>query len=252
MKTSIPLCVGTVAINPSGKVIPIRCKRWSCSTCARLNALVLSIRVVEGIKRFQNQHVPLTFVTLTFWGSATPKRAYEQLPVYWSRIAMRLARLARKGDGRKLEYAAFIEEQSRGVPHLHAVATISITTRELKDLAVKCGFGHQAKAEPVKGPAVGWYVAKYLTKSDGTMPNAPAHHRRVRFSQNWPELPAPTHDSTLIVKSPSETLVAWALRAQAAGIALGLDQILSRVDELLSARDDELTLSEYYDRLTAS
>jgi len=182
------------------------------------------------------------------WGSATPKRAYEQLPVYWSRLSMRLARLARRREGRKLEYAAFVEEQSRGVPHLHAVATATITTRELKDLATKCGFGHQAKAEPVKGSAVGWYVAKYLTKSDGTMPNAPDHHRRVRFSRNWPELPDPTPDPTLVVKSPSETILNWALRAQAAGVSLGLDQILSKVDELLEARDAELTLREYYAR----
>lgn len=248
MKTSLPICVGTIAITPRGKVIPIRCKRWSCPTCARINSLVLSIRVVEGIKHFQFQGIPLTFITLTMWGRVAPKEAYEKLPVYWARLAMRLARLALAGEGRKLEYCAFVEEQSRGVPHLHAVATLALTTHKLKDLAVACGFGYQAKAEPVKGPAVGWYIAKYLTKSDGTMPNAPAHHRRVRFSRNWPELAERLGDPNLIVKGPAETLVEWALRAQAAGVSLGLEQILSRVDELLEARDAELTLREYYAR----
>jgi len=244
MNKSLPLCVGTVGVSKQGRIVPLRCKRWNCTTCARINALILSIRVVEGIKYFNELKAPLTFITLTHWGRVTPRQGYEQLPEFWGKLAKKLNRASLRREGLKIEYAAFVEEQTRGVPHLHAVATLAITTRELKELAVSCGFGYQAHADAVRSPAVGWYVAKYLTKSDGTMPNAPKGHRRVRFSREWPELPKPQGGSDLIVKAPNETLMNWALRAQAAGVRKPVEEILEGVHRILVARDLELTLAE--------
>lgn len=243
--TALPVCVGTVGVHrETGKVHPLRCKRWQCPTCAKLNALTLSIRVVEGINHYQSTDVPLSFVTTTAWGRYTtsPDLAYSELPVWWGKLHDRLRYRTRR-IGAKLEYAAFIEEQSRGVPHLHAIITYPLTTTALKKMAIKSGFGFSAKSEPVKTHSVGWYIAKYLTKSGGGMANAPDGHKRVRFSANWPALPDRPLDDKLIVKGYDESYAAWAHRA--AGIAhRGAGELIKDVQKLLRAQLWELAISE--------
>jgi len=246
---ALPVCVGSVAVSKTtGKVSPLRCKQWSCPTCAKLNALTLAVRVVEGVRLYQSAPTPLSFITVTAWGRYTrnPALAYDELPKWWGKVHDKLRYRAKK-QGRKLEFCAFIEEQSRGVPHLHAVATITLSTHDLKDMAVSSGFAHQAKSVPVRTKSVGWYVAKYLTKSGakGTkLSNAPSGHRRVRFSTGWPPLPEPPPNNDLVVKRHDESYAAWAMRAQSEGVSLSMATLIARVQILLRAENWELTMRE--------
>lgn len=262
----------------TGKLYPIRCKRWDCPTCAKLNALDLAIRVVEGIKHFQRQGRQLQFVTLTAWGrySQNPALAYTELPKWWDKLRNKLQYLNRKTNGPKIEYAAFIEVQRRGVPHLHAIAVmqpIALTIkgkrakrggpkspdktltgkRALKAIAVKSGWAHQADIQPVKGPAAGWYVAKYLTKGGGqTVGSAaiPKWYKRVRFSEGWPPSPKIDKPSELLIKEHGETYVAFAARAMAAIPPIAsIGQAMRAIEKLLNAAGDELTFSEYNDTI---
>lgn len=269
--TGLPICIGTMGFDrQSGRLYPIRCKQWHCPTCAKLNALDLAIRVVEGIKHFQRQGRALQFITLTAWGryTANPALAYAELPKWWDSLRNKLQYLNRKSGGPKIEYAAFIEVQRRGVPHLHAIAVMAplvITVKgkrkkkdkqlkgkaALKLLAIKSGWAHQADIQPVRGKAAGWYVAKYLTKGGGAIlgdPTIPKGHKRVRFSEGWPPSPKADSANQLIVKEIGETYVEFAARAMAEiPHLLTIGRAMQSIEKLLNAEGDELTFKEYSD-----
>lgn len=248
--SGLPVCLGTMGFHKeTGKLYPIRCKRWDCPTCAPLNALDLAIRVVNGITHYKRQNIPLQFVTLTVWGryTAAPELAYTELPKWWDRIRNKLQYRARRG-GYRIEYAAFVEVQRRGVPHLHAIVTMPpMKKREFKEMAVKAGFGHQADIQPVKGKAAGWYIAKYLTKGGG--PNLgssqiPKGYKRVRFSEGFPKT-AKEESHNLIVRDRGENLVSFADRASRAIPGLTMGKAMKSIESLLNAAAAELTYEEY-------
>lgn len=255
----LPICIGTMGFHKmTGKLYPLRCKRWDCPTCAKLNSLDLAIRVVEGIKQFRRQGRQLQFITLTAWGryTANPQLAYTELPKWWDTFRKKIQRAAKKRGEAKPEYAAFIEVQKRGVPHLHAIVTMpGMSKRAFKQWAISSGWAHQADIEPVKSSAAGWYVAKYVSKGGGQEVGdkaLPKGYRRVRFSQLWPEVARPTPSGELLVKEPKETYVEFAHRAFAAIPTMTVSAAMRAIENLLNAGGDELTFDEYQSMIDTS
>jgi hypothetical protein len=78
----------------------------------------------------------------------------------------------------------------------------------IKDLAMECGFGHQAKAGLINSQKAANYCAKYASK---TNPATPKNFRRVRASQDWAKLP-PFDGDPFLVKARSELLSDFLLR----------------------------------------
>jgi len=56
----------------------------------------------------------------------------------------------------------------------------------IKDLAWRSGFGYIALEQAVAGWKAAWYVAKYASKHD---PSIPRNFRRCRCSRDWAKLP---------------------------------------------------------------
>jgi hypothetical protein len=95
--------------------------------------------------------------------------------------------------------------------------------KPIKDLAYQAGFGYMATEELVASWKAAWYVAKYASKHD---PSIPRNFRRCRSSRDWAKLPETTLPAYL-VKSRSEHL--WEFIARVADVT-GLDheQLLLR------------------------
>jgi hypothetical protein len=73
-------------------------------------------------------------------------------------------------------------------------------SQPIKDLAYNAGFGYMATEELVEGWKAAWYVAKYASKHD---PSIPRNFRRCRASRDWEKLPEIAFPP-YIVKSRSE------------------------------------------------
>lgn len=146
--------------------------------------------------------------------------AFSAIPKLWDTFRKIIQR---KTEG-TFDYCAFIEGQPKrgGMPHFHIISLTKSPGR-LKDLAVKAGFGFQAKESRIDGPKAASYVAKYSTKSGE---NFPANLRRVRASRGWAKLP-PYAGYPLIVKSRNETTTDYLLRVHEI-TGVGMDDLFDR------------------------
>jgi hypothetical protein len=116
----------------------------------------------------------------------------------------------------KWSYLAFVEchPKRSHIPHFHVLSLTaspvvgSHVTKPLKDLAYQSGFGFMATEELVASWKAAWYVAKYASKHD---PSIPRNFRRCRSSRDWAKLPETTLPAYL-VKSRSEHLWEFVLR----------------------------------------
>lgn len=173
-------CPVKLAFTQEGKIYTIMCGRWDCPTCAKQNARLWAWRVRIHVKENGGEAY---FWTLTL-GSDYRRASdgFVALPRLWDNFRKHAAL-----PGRKLSYCAFVEGQpKRGyMPHFHVISCTPCPKR-IKDLAVVCGFGYQAKEERVTSDKASFYVAKYATKQS---PYTPRGFRRVRTSQDWAKLP---------------------------------------------------------------
>lgn len=108
-----PLCTNLASVNPGqteGDAKAIRCKRWSCPTCAKIN----KARVIALAKRGR----PRALLTLTVRSSdyADPDEAAEALKEGLRLLRLRLKRHARLEN---FEFLAVFEQHESGYPHLH-------------------------------------------------------------------------------------------------------------------------------------
>lgn len=164
---------------PRLKMVPLRCKQWSCPFCTKVNASVLYNKIKRGIvgclseerrDGFQDDFA-VKFLTLTFPGQeyrdATNPQAAEA--AMKSSFKKMIAQLRRKLKGR-INYAWVVEKQRDGFPHLHVVligraigpisvlADIEFLWRKQQEL----GF---VRLNAVKGgiSRVSGYLSKYIT-----------------------------------------------------------------------------------------
>lgn len=143
---------------------------------------------------------PAFFWTLTLGRKyKTAEQGFAALPGLWDRLRKYLSRRYAV----RWEYVAFVEGQpSRGhMPHFHVIS-LQKSPRRIKDVAVWCGFGYEAKEERITSGKAGSYVAKYASKQS---PQTPRGFRRVRASQGWTRLPKKS-DDCLICQATGESL----------------------------------------------
>jgi hypothetical protein len=152
----------------------------------------------------------------------SPQQGYKELPKCWKNLQQTVTR-----SYGWFVYAAFVEEQAknRDMPHLHVITLTNLPTR-LNELALHCGFGHQAKNMLMTGLGAAYYVTKYASKS---LSFAPRHFRRVRVSQSWPRLPEPDLPLDYIPLETHESLAAYMARVSA-WLSIDLSVIRDRYD----------------------
>jgi len=195
-------CPAFYAFDNEGNLHAVQCGQWSCPTCAcqlaRLWAWRCRLHVTQsGGEAF--------FWTLTLRGKyRTPALGYQSLPNLWDNLRKRIQR-----QQKSWSYCAFVEGQPQRdyMPHFHVISMSKAPCR-IKDLAMECGFGHQAKESMVTSGQAANYCAKYASK---TNPATPKGFRRVRASQDWTKLPSFDGDP-LLVKSRNELLSDFLLR----------------------------------------
>lgn len=182
---SRPVLLGYVAENPEVLLLQPRCKQWSCSYCASMNTLLWRERIRQGIEEYQGQgFMAWSFVTITM--SAKTRGYITSLNIWpkgWSKLS---TRIRRRWPG--LKYVLLPELHKDGTLHTHSIMSADINNTWLSKNAHSSGLGYKSIAEPMPG-VIGavFYVTKYLTKTTG-VGQWPPYFRRIRTSQNWPEL----------------------------------------------------------------
>lgn len=211
-------CPMMVAFSQKGTARLLYCGRWSCSIC-RVSLAKEWARIAKyGVWKITEAGGECLFWTLTMGSEYTQlTQAYEALPRLWNTLRMAIER-----DQKRFFYLAFAEGQPQRdmMPHLHTlvfahvpdVYNVRTDPREnIKDFAVACGFGHQAKEKLISSDGAARYVAKYASK-DGT--GMPKGFRRVRASRAWPRPPIKPFPP-YIVRSYGEPISDYLLRVEA-------------------------------------
>ncbi len=201
-------CVGGERLfTIDGFVMRAYCNQWACPVCRKRLAHHWALNILYGSLLMRPN--PLYFITLTMPGwMSDPAIGYKELPKCWDNFRKTMQRSAYC-----YSYAAFAEEQheNRDMVHLHIITRANLPSR-LNDLAVRCGFGPQARNLIVSGHGASYYVSKYATKN---LPHAPHGFRRVRISQDWPRLPEPDLPQDYIPREPKESTKTYIARCAA-------------------------------------
>lgn len=113
------------------------------------------------------------------------------LPKLWDTLRKRFQR-AYKGEW---DYLAFVEGQQQtrgGMPHFHIISTrpLPIETsktgytskHKVHNFARLFGFGYECDQKAVSDKGAAYYVSKYASKQDASVPRGT---RRVRATQSW-------------------------------------------------------------------
>lgn len=217
------ICMATVGATPDGFVFPIRCKRWSCPVCARINAYHHAIKVANGCQAMITAGIIPRFVTITQpSGVRTAQHAYKILHEQWDKFRRRLQYWAKTRATMPVIYASFVEGQPKRefMPHFHIILSASPKKEALRLMVVQSGLGFQLDLQTFKtGSGVAWYVAKYATKADDAK-NMPKGFRRVRYSENFPPMWWCVDDAEriAIVKEFHESYLEWIDRCARAGV----------------------------------
>lgn len=163
------------------------CDSWTCPECAKRKRDNWSLRAQIGIRQFLAEHQFIDFVTLT---------SHEKLPNFiatervwraaWTGIYNAIKR--RNAD---FQYLLIPERHKNGRMHVHALWTAGVGKRTLKSIVRPRGLGYMLDVSHISSPSDAIrYVVKYLSKDLGE--DVPDHFHRVRVSQRWPEIPAPS------------------------------------------------------------
>ena len=143
---------------PALKVIPLKCRCWSCDECRPERTRQLIGEAKSGR--------PDLFITLTsiFSPGADPAAAARQLVKAWRTV--RSEYLKKNGKG-SLPFLAVFEETKNGWPHLHIVARCKwLSQRKLADRMEELTGARVCWVERLKTTRkVANYVAKYIGKN---------------------------------------------------------------------------------------
>jgi hypothetical protein len=174
---TIRSCGGYSVVGTNGLdagVYPLRCGRWRCGNCGARLVRRARKRILAGLGLGV-----VRFMTLTSPGSESPEHSLAEFTERWKRLNLRIRR--RFGP---FEYAAVVELQDRGSPHLHVVFRGPfIPFAWLAKTAADVGFGQMVDIRRPRSTLAG-----YLTKSLGPGTSGdllPPHFRRVRWSRGW-------------------------------------------------------------------
>lgn len=190
--------------NTDAELITLACDRWNCPYCSKVLAWRWAERIRYGLELAQPRSAYFWTLTLPAWVHY-PKTGFRILPGLWDRLRKSVSR----GAG-SWSYAAFVECHPHRslIPHYHIIS-LTWPHRRLKDLAVHCGFGYEAKIKQITSKGAAAYVSKYCSKQGYAMPK---NFRRVRVSRDWPKLPDPGYDKEVIYPLARESTQAYVRR----------------------------------------
>jgi hypothetical protein len=178
----------------------------------------------------------LWFVTLTMprgWHKTerVSKAHYDYLKKKWSIIVRECRKMYHN-----FAYVAVLEAHKTGVPHLHAIMTRPLPTRnqpeaskhELHDYAHAHGFGYMIDQQPVNSRRAASYVGKYLSKGGHLLHKGA---RRVWATHKF--LPEASQSAgAWIVRARGQGWREWAGDVEAS-TALDAIEALAQVDDLM-------------------
>jgi len=202
-------CPYGIGFNNAGKAVALFCGKWSCETCRMVLAKQWAWRASLHISTTNRQAY---FWTLTLRPDIrTAYQGFRVIPQSWDNLRKTMQRKTGKWC-----YLAFVEchPKRSHIPHFHVLSLTpspvvgSHHAQPLKDLAYQSGFGFMATEELVESWKAAWYVAKYASKHD---PSIPRGFRRCRSSRDWTKLPEQTL-AAYMVKSRSEHLWQFIVR----------------------------------------
>lgn len=166
------------------RLIPIRCKRWTCDFCRWRNLANLRARANLGR--------PTTFITLTSprWAGETPKQCHDRMRPKLAQLVTKI----RRHFG-NFEAAIFLEETKTGFPHWHLLARCTwIPQKWLSKEWHKLTGAYivDIRAIDQTTDAVA-YVCKYVTKTT-RKPQAERLGRAVSYTKGYARLPRAERD----------------------------------------------------------
>jgi len=211
-----------VAIIKDGKatISQACCNHWECPICGEVRAKQEYRRLVFGCEELSKDH-DLYFWTITCRGRECTYDEAMQNYLEWTNKLLTNARAKCKREDCYWAYVQVTEHQkrTRAHPHSHiittflpsdAVRTAENTGHEVyasswfarANFTASLGTQHKiSKVGSVEGASR--YVAKYLFKS-ALSEEWPAHWKRIRYSQNWPNLPEWIPDFVSILRSKKD------------------------------------------------
>lgn len=166
----------TIATRKSGQahVYSLRCKRWTCPTCAPRRRKRLIAEALEG--------QPNRFVTLTvnphWYGS--PEERGRRLVEAWRDYVREFRRL---NPTKELHYLAVIELTKLGEPHIHLICRSSrIPQAELSAWMAKRMGAPVVDVRLVRGAReVAKYVSKYISKRPIKLGSLKRYWRSLKY-----------------------------------------------------------------------
>lgn len=195
------------------------CNHWECPVCGLTRAKQEYRRIVFGAECLADEGHDLYFWTLTCRGKEMPLETAERDYLEWTNVLLTNARTKCKRDGGFWAYVQVTERQKRMHPHSHIITSfVPSDTAFTKDAQggicassvwftranKSAGLGTQHRISKVDNPsAVSRYVAKYMFK-DSMLTHWPAHWRRVRYSQNWPNPPYMKAEIAISLLKPAD------------------------------------------------
>lgn len=187
------------------------------------------------------------FLTLTCRGKEMPLKEAEDGYLLWTDRLLTASRNKANRAAQFWCYAQVTERQKRLHPHSHMISTYcppdawpykkgailplgnkaktdGLWSDWFVDANRKAGLGEQCQISAVRSAAaVATYLSKYLFK-DAMQETWPKGWKRVRYSQNWPKLPAMDNPTAF----PVITLYDWC-RVLDIGEAVRADSVATYV-----------------------
>lgn len=203
------------------------CNDWQCPKCGIQRAKHEYGRIVNGCRELATNH-DIYFLTITCRGREMTLAESESNYLTWTNTFLTAVRTRAKRESQDWHYVQVTERQKRGHPHSHILTTykphdlylgtkdhwthkngkLTLEKREalrsdwIEQRCISAGLGNQydiSKVESVEGASR--YVAKYLFKDCMFSTEFPKHWKRIRYSQEFPELPAQETDAFVLLKA---------------------------------------------------
>jgi hypothetical protein len=202
------------------------CNSWNCPKCGILRAKHEYGRIVNGCREIATNH-DIYFLTVTCRGREMTLTEGESNYYSWTNKFLTAVRTRAKREEQTWHYVQVTERQKRGHPHSHILTTYkphdlylgekdhwthqngkltlekkpALRSDWIEQRCISAGLGNQydiSKVESVEGASR--YVAKYLFKDTMFATDFPKHWKRIRYSQDFPQLPARETDAFVLIK----------------------------------------------------
>jgi hypothetical protein len=197
------------------------CNHWECPICGVKRAKQEYRRIVEGAERLEREGHELYFWTITCRGRECSYAEALDNYLLWTNRLLTSARAKAKRAGDYWCYAQVTEHQKKTRQHPHSHLLTTFLPNDAKQTAdqngrpvyvsqwfsranVSAGLGSQCSLSKVRSAAaVARYVGKYMFKESANEV-WPTGWKRVRYSQNWPDVTPAVPDFVSVLLSKSD------------------------------------------------